>query len=294
MLKLYYKKEMVVLCMSENPQKPKKMKVKVYLVAILLISIAILIAYVKYIDNSLLSTIATKLNINTPATIPNTQTSAVPLDGENKAIVEDHTKELYLAKLLELESTINNNQNIVYTMKQTSSQILYISLGYQLIDAMKTSKPYKAQKDVFMPFVKDSNIIKHLKIISNNQEVGVPIYEELASEFKTQLYKDMYLTHIYKDKSLSKYVNYYFSKLIMIVNTNNNQVPLTDMRYNLNEIQISLDAGHLEEARDLILKTYIETAEVRSFLKKLEKRIELDTAITLIKNNLYSYLNTRL
>ena len=80
----------------------------------------------------------------------------------------------------------------------------------------------------------------------------------------------------------------------MIVNTNNDHVPLTDIRYNLNEIQASLDSGDLEEARDLIVKTYIETAEVKSFLKQLERRIALDTAITLIKNNLYSYVNTRL
>ena len=289
---------MVVFCMSENPQKTKKVKVtikvKLYLIAILLTVILVFISYVKYIDNSFFSNLKTKLNITSPNTVSNTQSPATKIDSKSTEVVEDNSKELYLAKILELESTINNNQNIIYTMKQASSQILYISLGYQLLDVLKTNKPYKAQKDVFMPFVKDSNIIKQLTLISHNEEVGVPTYVELSAKFKQTVYKDMYLANIYKEQSLSKYFNYYFSKLIMIVNTNNDHVPLTDIRYNLNEIQASLDSGDLEEARDLIVKTYIETAEVKSFLKQLERRIALDTAITLIKNNLYSYVNTRL
>lgn len=287
---------MVVFCMSENPQKPKKVtiKIKLYLIAILLTVILVFIAYVKYIDDSLLSNLKTTLHITSKPIISSNTTTATPVDSKRTTVVEDHTKELYLAKLLELESTINNNQNIIYTMKQASSQILYISLGYQLLDVLKTNKPYKAQKDVFMPFVKDSNIIKQLTLISHNEEVGVPTYVELSAKFKQTVYKDMYLANIYKEQSLYKYFNYYFSKLIMIVNTNNAHVPLTDIRYNLNEIQASLDSGDLEEARDLIVKTYIETAEVKSFLKQLERRIELETAITVIKNNLYSYVNTRL
>ena len=283
--------------MSENPQKPKniKRKIIIYLLSIVVIAILLCIGYIKYIDNSIIVALKTKLNIasaSSPVLIKEEPISSTPTNAD-APVIKDNSNEVYLTKLLELESTINKQQNIINNMKNSNSQILYISVGYQLIEVLKTSQPYTSQKDVFMTFVKDQDITNQLNRINNYSNTGVATTEELALEFKSSLYKNMYLASLYKEKSLSKYVSYYFSKLIMVVNTNNKYVPLTDVRYNLNEIQLALDSGNLVEVKDLIAKTYIDTDAVRNFVKMVDQRIELNNAIALIKNNLYSYVNTR-